>query len=339
MPAEEPDEAMARDAVRARTVLAGARHALLTLLGPRVRGWTGLIDDGGEPVLLVGADSPPTRAAAAGSARRCRLDVPGASGERLVLAGQLRTVPGSAEQVARRIAGPGLTVEVPECGGSELAAVALSVDEVLLCLPSAAAPGARRGWLHRVHRAAGGVASGARSGALGQGAEPRWPSTASGRRIDLAAYALAEPDLIAAYAPDLVEHLNVAHGDQLRRIAVHGRPVAAPAPRPSRTAGALGSAAAAVDSMGSAAGAGGALGLGGVAGGSGEAEPAWTRRPADPTDLSAVAAVAVGDLDRTGLTLWQVGQDGADELRVTFRQPLTEPRSLGLELRRLLSDD
>src|SRR5262249_37717570 len=59
MSAEEPDEAMSQLAVRARTVLAGARHALLTLPGPRVRGWTGLIDDGGEPVLLVGADSPP----------------------------------------------------------------------------------------------------------------------------------------------------------------------------------------------------------------------------------------------------------------------------------------
>ncbi|MDT3444977.1 MULTISPECIES: DUF2470 domain-containing protein [unclassified Pseudofrankia] len=335
MPAEEPDEAMARDAVRARTVLAGARHALLTVLGPRVRGWTGLIDDGGEPVLLVGADSPPTRAAAAGSARRCRLDIPGAAGERLVLAGQLRTVPGSAEQVARRIAGPGLTVEVPQCGGDELAAVALSVDEVLLCLPSVAEPGARRGWLHRV---AGGAASAAEGGALGQGTEPRWPSTANGQRIDLAAYALAEPDLIAAYAPDLVEHLNIAHGDQLRRIAAHGQPVAAPVPRPSRTAGALGSTATA-DGAGSAAGTAGALGLGGVASGSDSGEPAWTRRLADPTDLSAVAAVAIGDLDRTGLTLWQVGQDGADELRVTFRQPLTEPRSLGLELRRLLSND
>ncbi|OHV39596.1 MULTISPECIES: hypothetical protein [Pseudofrankia] len=344
MPAEEPDEATVRDAVRARTVLAGARHALLTLLGPRVRGWTGLIDDGGEPVLLVGADSPPARAAAAASSRRCRLDIPGATGERLVLAGQLRAVPGSAEQVARRIAGPGLTVEVPPCGDNELAAVALSVDEVLLCLPSAAEPGMRRGWLHRVHWAAGGAVSGAESKALGQGAEPRWPSTANGQRIDLAAYALAEPDLIAAYAPDLVEHLNTAHADQLRRIAAHGQLVARPVASPSRTAGALGGTAAVTEGLGSAAGAGaaGAVGLGGLAnggGGGGEAGPAWSRRLADPMDLAAVAAVAVGDLDRTGLTLWQVGPEGADELRVTFRQPLTEPRSLGLELRRLLSAD
>jgi hypothetical protein len=107
-------------ATRARTVLAGGRHALLTLPRHDVRGWTGLIDDGGEPVLLVGAGSPPT--AAAGTVRRCRIDVPGTAGERLVLAGALRAVPGTAEQVARRIAGPGLTVVVPYDGADELAA-------------------------------------------------------------------------------------------------------------------------------------------------------------------------------------------------------------------------
>jgi hypothetical protein len=337
MPAEEPDDATALAAVRARTVLAGARHALLTLLGPRVRGWSGLIDDGGEPVLLVGADSPPARAAAAGSVRRCRLDVPGAAGERLVLAGQLRAVPGSAEQVAQRITGPGLTVEMPPCAAGELAAVALSVDEVLLCLPSVAEPGVRRGWLHR---GAGGAAGEPAGRALGRGPEPRWPATAHGHRVELAAYALAEPDLIAAYAPDLVEHLNLAHADQLRRIAAHGRPVAVPVARLSETAGALG--APSPDGAGVATGAGGAgggVGRSGEASGGGQTGPAWSRRLADPTDRSAVAAVAVGDLDRTGLTLWQVGADGADELRVTFREPLTEPRSLGLELRRLLSEE
>jgi len=323
---EEPDEAMSQLAVRARTVLAGGRHALLTLPGPRVRGWTGLIDDGGEPLLLVGAGSPPIRSAAA-SSRRCRIDVPGAGGERLVLAGQLRTVPGSAEQVARRIAGPGLTVEVPPCGAGELAAVALSVDDVLLCLPSAAEPGAPRGRRHGV--------AGSQLAEPGRGTEPRWPSTANGRRVDLAAYALAEPDLIAAYAPDLVEHLNVAHADQLRQIAVHGRPVAVVQPSPA--SGALGGAVG--DSVaGPAAGMSGALGLGAAAGVGRETGPAEVGRLADPTDLAAVIGVAAGGLDRTGLTLWQIGPDGADEVRVTFRQPLTEPRSLGLELRRLLSD-
>jgi len=45
---------------------------------------------------------------------------------------------------------------------------------------------------------------------LGRRTEPAWPATAGGRRIDLDAYALAEPDLIAAYACDLIDHLNTA---------------------------------------------------------------------------------------------------------------------------------
>ncbi|MBX6388655.1 MAG: DUF2470 domain-containing protein [Frankia sp.] len=273
--------ASAELAVRARTVLAGARHALLTLPGARVRGWAGLIDDGGEPVLLVAAGSPPTMAAA--RSRRCRIDVPGADGERLVLAGQLRTVPGDAQQVAQRIAGPGLTVMVPDEGRvDDLVALALSVDDVLLCLPTADEPGAPRrpGWARRPGRAAGG-----------RGGEPRWPTMARGQRVDLAAYALAEPDLITAYAPDLIEHLNTAHAGQLRRLAAHGRPRSGQRPL------------------------------------------------ADPTDPVAVAGVAVSALDRTGLTLWVVGPAGADELRVTFRNELTEPRSLGMEIRRLLAED
>jgi len=52
--------------------------------------------------------------------------------------------------------------------------------------------------------------------------------------------------------------------------------------------------------------------------------------------LTHAVAVAVAALDRTGLTWWQVDTRGVHELRVTFQDPLTEPRSLGLELRRLL---
>ncbi|ADP85075.1 DUF2470 domain-containing protein [Pseudofrankia inefficax] len=292
MAAEEPDDdTMPRLAIHARTVLAGARHALLTLPGARVCGWTGLIDDGGEPVLLVGAGSPPTLTA---GSRRCRLDVPGFTGERLVLGGQLRTMPGSAEQIARRIAGPGLRPTMPDYDDDGLVALALSVDEVLLCLPTPTEPGARR----RGSRAGRRVNALAGRRELGRGAEPRWPSTASGRRIELDAYALAEPDLIAAYAPDLIEHLNTAHAGQLRLIAAaHGRAVAAEVP--------------------------------------GGAGPAVPMRPAD---LASVAGIAVGTLDRDGLTLWQVDEAGAHELRVTFHNPLTEPRSLGLELRRLLTE-
>ncbi|WP_045876976.1 hypothetical protein [Pseudofrankia sp. DC12] len=291
MAAEEPDDdAMPRLAIHARTVLAGARHALLTLPGARVCGWTGLIDDGGEPVLLVGAGSPPTLTA---GARRCRLDVPGFRGERLVLGGQLRTMPGSAEQIARRIAGPGLRPTMQDYDDDGLAALALSVDEVLLCLPTPTEPGARR----RGHRAGRRVNALAGRRGLGRGAEPAWPSTASGRRIELDAYALAEPDLIAAYAPDLIEHLNTAHVGQLRLIAAaHGRTVAAEVP-----------------GTGSAA-------------------------PMRPADLSSVAGIAVGALDRGGLTLWLVDEAGAHELTVAFHNPLTEPRSLGLELRRLLAE-
>lgn len=287
MAAEEPDDdAMPRLAVHARTVLAGARHALLTLPGARVCGWTGLIDDGGEPVLLVGTGSPPTLAAAA---RRCRLDVPGPAGERLVLSGRLRTMPGNARQIATRIAGPGLR-PMPDCDDDGLVALALSVDEVLLCLPTSAQPGVRR----RGSRAGRRVNALAGRRELGRGAEPSWPSTVSGRRVELAAYALAEPDLIAAYAPDLIEHLNTAHADQLRLIAAHGQAVGtgnAGAPEPMR-----------------------------------------------PADQGAVAGVGVGALDRDGLTLWQVDEVGAHELRVTFHTPLREPRSLGLELRRLLTE-
>jgi hypothetical protein len=259
-------------ATRARTVLAGGRRALLTLPRHDVRGWTGLIDDGGEPVLLVGAGSPPT--AAAGTVRRCRIDVPGAAGERLVLAGVLRAVPGTAEQVARRIAGPGLTVVVPYDGADGLAALALSVHEVVLCLP--AAPSGARG---RAARQPPGDT------------DLRWPPTATGRKVDLTAYALAEPDLIAAYAPDLIDHLNAEHTHQLHQLVSHGVPVA----------------------------------------------PGHADRLGGAPEPATVAGVQVGALDRTGLTLWQVGADGADELRVTFRTPLTEPRSLGLELRWLLT--
>ncbi|WP_328591792.1 hypothetical protein [Candidatus Frankia alpina] len=49
-----------------------------------------------------------------------------------------------------------------------------------------------------------------------------------------------------------------------------------------------------------------------------------------------LAGVQVSGLDRYGLDLWRVDGAGAEQVRVTFRQPLIEPRSLGRELRRLL---
>ncbi|WP_313949527.1 DUF2470 domain-containing protein [Frankia sp. AvcI1] len=107
----------------------------------------------------------------------------------------------------------------------------------------------------------------------------RWPSATVDRRIDLTSYAFAEPDLISAYAPELIEHLNVGHADQMRQLARHARP--------AETEG-------------------------------------------------DIAGVQVSGLDRYGLDLWRVDSAGAEQVRVAFRQPLVEPRSLGRELRRLL---
>jgi hypothetical protein len=271
-------------AVRARTVLAGGRHALLSLPCERLRGWVGLIDDGGEPVLLVSSGSPPSRAVPA--ARHGRIDVPGNAGERLVLAGTLRALPGTTDQVIHRLGGFGGRVRLAG-GTDDLTPLALSVDEVLLCLPESASPGG-------APAASTGGATGRPSRRRGRAATRlRWPPSSAGRRIDITAYALAEPDLIAAYAPDLVDHLNGEHADVLATVAAYGTPVAP---------------------------------------GGGAGVPGHRAAPSP----AVIFGAEVSGLDRFGMTLWSVGADGADEVRVTFRSPLTEPRALGQELRWLL---
>jgi Protein of unknown function (DUF2470) len=244
----------------ARTILAGARHALLTLpTGCRrpgkagERGWVGLVDDGGEPVLLARAASSPALATVSGSTP-ARTDVPGPAGERLILAGTLVRVPGPVETVLAAIqaARPSSLAVVPDDDPDTLVALRLTVSEVLLSVPAPAGTG-------------GGQHSGV------------WGSPEDAQRVALDSYALAEPDLITAYAPDLVTHLNEAHGDVLRAIAI-------------RTA---------------------------------------------PDDLD-IAGAWVSDLDREGLTMWRVVPSGAEPVRLRFHEPLTEPRALGAELRRML---
>lgn len=256
-------------AVQARTILASGRCALLTLPSDHIRGWVGLIDDGGEPLLVVGADSRPTRAAEAG--RHARVDIPGHNGERLVLAGALRPMPGTAEQVVQRLGNLGRAVVTADGGINQLRVLAVAVDEVLICLPA----GPDR---------APAVAAGATGRQGGRSLTSRWSALGPARRVDLTSYALAEPDLVAAYAPDLIEHLNTEHADQMRQLCAHG---AAPG----------------------------------------------TDRGADEIIGASVAA-----LDRAGMDMWRIGPDGADQVRVTFRSPLVEPRSLGHELRRLLNE-
>lgn len=193
-PAQTHD--MTTMARQARTVLAGGRTALLTLPCEQTRGWVGVIDDGGEPVLMVSAEGRLVSAARHG--RRSWVEVPGHAGERLILAGLLRVVPGTTEQILRRLADLGRTVSTEDGLTDGLSVLALSVDDVVLCLPTTDMYSRPR----------------------------RWPPATVGRRIHLASYALAEPDLISAYAPELIEHLNVGHADQMRQLARHALPAA-----------------------------------------------------------------------------------------------------------------
>ncbi len=264
---------------QARTIIAGARHALLTLPYDRVRGWVGLLDDGGEPVLLATVGSLPTRVA--GNSPTARVDIPGPTGERLVLAGSLRVLPGPVTEIITRIRGVGCGVPrpgIPSPGYdnnlTDRTALTLAVAEVILCLPTTPDRGGH--------------------GRVRAGEKPQ-------TRIDLAAYALAEPDLIAAYAPDLVSHLNTDHADQLRRLAEYAT-VADPAPPEEDT---------------------------------GPHNPmiATVVRSADAHEL---AGAQITHLDRFGMTMWRVGHHGAEEIRIPFRAPLREPQGLGEELRWML---
>ena len=147
-------------AERARTVLAGGRHALVTLPCERAHGWVGLLDDGGEPVLLVGASSPP--ALGASSEPQGRVDVPGHNGERLVLTGRLRHVPGMTDTVVRRLAGAARAVVVPGSDATDVVALAF-VGRRGPALP--ADRRSRRSWPDagrpaQVHVDAGGEATG-----------------------------------------------------------------------------------------------------------------------------------------------------------------------------------
>ncbi len=305
---------------RARTVIAGARHALLTLPYERVRGRVGLLDDGGEPVLLATAGSPPVHAA--GSYPTARVDIHGPQGERLVLSGSLRIVPGPAADVIARLTGPGCPAPRPPLGPGgheqDLVAIAMAVAEVILYMltptESCTAP-ARTPTGHGAPRSAGvpGAPPAATTTATTEGS--RWaPQAGYGRdhvrtratetsetRIDLVAYALAEPDLIATCAPDLVTHLNTAHTEQIRRLAEYAVSVdpdrgddarRSPGPRLVRVV-----------------------------------------RSARAQEL---AGVQITRLDHHGLDMWRIGPSGAEEIRIPFRAPLREPRALGGEIRWLL---
>ena len=279
-------------AERARTVLAGGHHALVTLPCERSRGWVGLLDDGGEPVLLVGAESPP--ALGAQSSLRGRVDVPGHGGERLVLAGTLRQLPGTVETVVRRLAGVPRTVVVPGQQRQRRRG-ARALGRRGADLPAGQRREHQRG-------AAGGHGSAvARPAARALG----WPPARSGRAVNLAAYALAEPDLVAAYAPELISHLNAEHADQIRQLATRGELAARPTADTADTA----HTADAADAAGRSCPAGATVDL---------------------------AGAAVASLDRLGMVLWRVDAEGAHEVRIRFRQPLSEPRALGVELRWLL---
>ncbi|MGF7235930.1 MAG: DUF2470 domain-containing protein [Frankia sp.] len=206
------------EAEHARTVVAGARHALLTLSVDRMRGWVGFLDDGGEAIILAGAASPPAAAGLTGS--HARVDVPGPAGERVILIGDLRPLPGSAEKVSARLSTPERPVTL---GGADvgLAAVALSVLDVVFCRPALAERAAEDRHLAGSTRSslpAPALASApTRTSARAAGRE--WATEATGQRIPLAAYALAEPDLVLAYARDLTSHLNHAHAQQVRQLA------------------------------------------------------------------------------------------------------------------------
>ncbi|MCM3883001.1 DUF2470 domain-containing protein [Frankia sp. R82] len=152
-----------------------------------------MIDDGGEPLLVARTDGRAAQAARSG--RRSWVDVPGHCGERLILAGTLRVVPGTIAQILCRLADLGRSVDPIDAVADGLAMLAVSVDEVVLCLPPADQAGRVR----------------------------RWSSSTVGHRIDLATYALAEPDLIDAYAPELIDHLNTRHAEQMCQLVGGGR--------------------------------------------------------------------------------------------------------------------
>jgi hypothetical protein len=210
-------------------------------------------------VLLARATSAPALATRNGSTP-ARTDVPGPAGERLVLAGTLVRIPGPVEAVLAAIqaARPSALAVVPDDDPDTLVALRLTVSEVVLSVLATGQVG---------------LAGPAGGGRRRPGA---WASAEAAERVGLDAYALAEPDLIAAYAPDLIAHLNEAHGDILRAIAI--------------------------------------------------------RRAADID----IAGAWVTGLDRAGLNIWQVQPSGAEPVRIRFSEPLTEPRALGAELRRLL---
>ncbi|OHV38369.1 DUF2470 domain-containing protein [Parafrankia colletiae] len=307
-------------AEQARTILAGGRRALLTLPCANVRGWAGLIDDGGEPLLIVGADSPPV--SCAGSGRRARVDICGHNGERLVLAGVLRLVPDTTENLVERLADLGRSISVTTGDLDDLRILTMSVDDVLICLPEGVArgtiggrsAGGGRGARSRSGGGGGAVTSASRVARAGRSArglrrannnrlDGRWSALGPARRVDLHSYAFAEPDLVAAYAPDLIRHLNDEHAAQMRLLSTHGVALTEPA--------------------GAASGmAGGATATGASA----------------EISRDAVIGATVTSLDRRGLDMWRIDIDGAREVRVAFRSPLVEPRCLGRELRLLLDD-
>ncbi|MEX5632030.1 DUF2470 domain-containing protein [Parafrankia sp. FMc2] len=306
-------------AEQARTILAGGRRALLTLPCANVRGWAGLIDDGGEPLLIVGADSPPVDCA--GSGRRARVDICGHNGERLVLAGVLRLTPDTTENLVERLADLGRSISVTTGDLDDLRILTMSVDDVLICLPEGVARGTGGGRSASGGRGArsrpggsGAVTAASRAARVGRSArglrrannsrlDGRWSALGPARRVDLHSYAFAEPDLVAAYAPDLIRHLNDEHAAQMRLLSTHGVALTEPA--------------------------GAASGM--VGGATVTGAPAGISR-------DAVIGATVTSLDRRGLDMWRIDIEGAREVRVAFRSPLIEPRCLGRELRLLLDD-
>ncbi|SBW29102.1 hypothetical protein FDG2_6441 [Candidatus Protofrankia californiensis] len=213
-------------------------------------------------MLLATAGSPPAHAA--GSYPTARVDIHGPQGERLVLSGSLRVVPAPTADVIARLVGPGCPAPRPPLGPSgheqDLVAIAMVVAEVVPYMLTSTDPGtaATRTSTDRGDpRSAGlpGTPPEATTAPTTKGSR-RTPQAGRGRdhvrtrttesvgtRIDLVAYALAEPDLIAAYAPDLVTHLNTAHAEQIRRLAEYAVAVdpgqgdgtrRSPGPRPAR---------------------------------------------------------------------------------------------------------
>lgn len=302
MTGPDTDVEMPALAEQARTILAGGRRALLTLPCANVRGWAGLIDDGGEPLLIVGADSPPVHCAGAG--RRARVDICGHNGERLVLSGVLRLVPQTTDDLVERLSQLGRSITVTTGDISDLQVLTVSVDDVLICLPDRAerpvgrAAGGARPTRSRPDGAAASSSRLSRVGRSTRGLrratnprlDGRWSALGPARRVELTSYAFAEPDLIAAYAPDLVRHLNDEHPAQVRLLATRGH------------------------------------------------APGLTATSPDDSVGREIIGATVTSLDRYGLDMWRVDTDGAQEIHVAFRSPLAEPRCLGRELRTLLDE-